>query len=1634
MKPRFISLLLAVCFFTPALEGEEPATLGPSAEDGFSLLTQASHAIDAYDLAEAERLARLGVEQTIIENGDEHPAVASALTALGRALFRQERFEEAVPHFARALAIVDRAMGKTSPAASLLAEMVMECWHRDGRAAESLAAADDALSRFREQNGADEIRLLTAHRRRGESLIALGRVEEAEASLTEALGRSHRLFGESHPGTSEVQGRLEECRRRRGEAVVPLYVGPFGSPHRLIFEGNETIPQGELQKSVFTHPPVFAASHPAAPMALYLKQLETAVSEGYRHAGFPNPEVTVEIDATANVIRLRLVEGRRYQCGKVIIRGATGIDVDELTANLTTTRASAVSEKAFERLESSMAGNLSKLGTGALGSGESLPTFVDPLVKAEISAGPGSKPPPTDDQAAVAEQIATLQKQQLPFSGTLDPVWMTGGPARFSRGAADGLHGRVRAHFFEIGRAQTEFACQTEVNETTGTVDLIIEIQDQGPASVLGTVTVTGATKNSADQIAGLAGLVSGSPMKRQTLRDATKALWQSGRFRDFKVSAQNRSPKAPEIDVSLTVVELETAPPLAEPLAPELQALVKCAAFLSSPDQWNGDLVVEWKPKAEKPRNGGTRKGVTSTVVQAAYSSGGDIVLSAASPGPPRQGFLLTLHDRSIDLVSSSPEPHLALRTSLPKTGGGMIHFGMIPGLTPGSESSLQFGAGFSSAMEEASLRLEIAVPPAFFLEKGLRSKLRTSRRRGQMTLVSDTLGRLRLDQASGRLIEWVSHDTEANTLTWRIQPNVVQKLVAETATIRKKIPESGEIEMSLLTAAGLGMWALFQSDLLDAERGVGTPPPKEGPGGGLEWLKASDSKAMPVAMRLIRAIDPVLVRVQAAILGAVGTTGTNPGSAPSFSIPVDLAAVAKGGSMLSWVGPSVFALADEYTPPDSWLWTFAREVAYITSGQTQTSETVFTDLLADPSIGPVGCLVAAQVLQRLKHPAATGFLRRATSLTRAADFRRDWKLLTDREWIGREILQAALDELERLDQKDWEALAQVLPDDWFKWLKGTAAGLTKSAGRPLADRLEPHFDSLWESVLATRVRDSALRGLGPVVPKVDPSTVAASVNADVITRQEVAAVRRMGDFFPHLRSQGLTDGGSGVSADDQTVEQLILARLARQFLVDKKIPVDESYVDEFYQKQVGASGSGSEQTFLERVGLTRSELLDLMRLNFASTVVVQQVAATVAAPTEAAVEAAKPDWARRQGRRYHLHMLALPPGAPLEKRLAWADALYDLVATDVPFESLVQAASGSLGGAHLLGACLGEDAARTFTNPWLDAVQALQPGGTTPPGIAPNGAVMMFHLVGTDESTGAGTTPSPEDVRAGLEKDAKQAAVRRFFAQARGRATIRHYKPPPAAGDASPTTLALAEFADRTLFAPGAYQALLWSRLRDGATAEATEVWNRLESIDMNEEAWKQLSAGLLDRGHADLAEKAARAALRHDPDSASSHLRLGQALAGQKNLREAEITLRRSLELRQDPETHQAMGLVLEATGRLDEAVAEWRDATAMAPEKTDFWSALSRGLEALGRRDEAKAAAKMAASTAKPEVVSPSLPTLAVASTKPGAAARMTQLADLMGLEDELRPGSTSTRKATEPLPPQPPVAPTPPPGP
>lgn len=637
-----------------------------------------------------------------------------------------------------------------------------------------------------------------------------------------------------------------------------------------------------------------------------------------------------------------------------------------------------------------------------------------------------------------------------------DADWIPGKPVPFQPNEISPLLLDVLYHLAEQGHPLA--SCETSHRLLPGGLaDLMIDIVDLGPEAVVGQVAIDGADKHSEDEIRKLAGLKLGQPVLPRDLDAAMVALWRSGRFCPFTIDSRRRGSGAREIDFHIRLCELKKVPPLSEPVTAEQQCVLKFIDWINR-GMDGEDLLLKWKQPGDPDMD-----------VTLGWS-GKDGVLIDLRISDTKQGIVASYTDDGFSFLMRDGERKLPARSAM-RLGGLKAWFHVLAS-NDELPMSVGFGAGITSLGSEGPLlqQLGIAVTPAYaYIEK---DKIQ---REGDTVLISDVV---KLDLKTGRLLGIADGSV-------RIAPGCVR---ARQDELDREIAAMEDAD-----AVALDWWEAL-SNMVEEDLPQGD-------------FSALMTEVLASSRRPVQLLDLLGKAGAFEALGELVKRGAAASEADTFDIPSDMISFTQGGTGGLLASLGFLWVVEECFPDVDWATTFSRELLLMLGGQTGHTKEVMRGLLADPSIGPLACLVCARILEKFDPASARQFLMKARLQSHPEAFRNDWQMLINsRSLLADHVRQMALT-LASFNPEQEAEVAALLPAELEAWLHDFLGTLRQRGDDALlAASISPHMDRLWNDYLGASVEDYLAERL---LPAADPKDVAATINGVPVPRFLVRLLR---------------------------------------------------------------------------------------------------------------------------------------------------------------------------------------------------------------------------------------------------------------------------------------------------------------------------------------------------------------------------------------------------------------------------------------------------------------------------------------------------------------------------------------------
>lgn len=795
--------------------------------------------------------------------------------------------------------------------------------------------------------------------------------------------------------TRRVEASAGLLRRIEPIALEPA-VGDYGDLARLAFVGNLTFTAATIRAGLLQDADFLIASHPLAPRGAYLEALRKKVLTGYQNEGFPEAQVSARLDQHAATIVVQVSEGRRYMRGGIRVTGAKAIPPTALV----------------QRLSNSY-----------------------PPSESIADLFPSMDPKDPNSRTAVDRS-----GRESPYEA---PVWKKGEPAPFAKGSLDDLSGKIAALFPEFGYFFPKLDVMVVPIASKGTAELDIEIRDAGAQGIVKEIEIVGNEKNSREQVLQYLGLKPGMRINRELLTKTEMMLLRAGRFSAYKVSLELTETHPPQVKLKIDLTEFKGAPPLFTEFSPEEKALLRMCASLGDPALRKEDFrllihLTEKSPESfeillsehggmvlfrvgETGERGIRHAAVFSSKVSALVSPALERKLVA--PAGEAQRWLSMSYELGPDQVKSSI-----------KIQWGVSGKRFAP--THGETAGFRFSARALPVACEAKLR-----------EKGTR----ISSERGILTVLSET-DRIRMDAASGRLLEWsVLEPKDKFEFRFDRQAGAFEQAWQTLEQFTSSHPNLRNPERPVSTLLTYALEAALDDHFLAAI-----------------LLKKLPLEARPrVAAAAHSLLSEHIFAPLDDIVSQLGTPG-------EFEIPLEAPESVEVAQKMagSFLAALIFKYTHEFFPPRSWPWTVLHEAVFVTGQQDKYTGLELERLYNSEETGPLGFLTIAELLKHMGSQMAKSFAEKGLTRLSAAEFRSDVRLLADGNTPLARTIQNLAAGLRELPQEEVEAVTTTLPPIAAAMLRQTVMLLRQGQGKPLSEVLAPVLDLFWDLQLRDRVQ----------------------------------------------------------------------------------------------------------------------------------------------------------------------------------------------------------------------------------------------------------------------------------------------------------------------------------------------------------------------------------------------------------------------------------------------------------------------------------------------------------------------------------------------------------------------------------
>ncbi len=309
--------------------------------------------------------------------------------------------------------------------------------------------------------------------------------------------------------------------------------------NRFHFTGNQTFTDSQLRAALVAEPDFLLANHPKSNNEQVHEVTTRLLTSGYQHAGFASPQIEVQTSPEGTTA-IQIIEGPRYHCGSVSVKGAKLVDATQLARYLTTPQ---VKQDAFPVFHET--------------NGQRVVSWIDQK---------GGRVTPSK------------------------PDWKIDSPVPF--GSEKHLKTLVQAALKTMGFASAECLVSIERNDELKQAQLTIDLSSEGPQDSIHRIIVDGCKQNQPDQVIQFLELQVGQVYDESLKHRIGEKLWNCGRFQKYSFRLDRDDSGVCTLRIALT--ETSGVPALSEPLNEVAEALLKARDWLSQCDARGDDMVFQ--------------------------------------------------------------------------------------------------------------------------------------------------------------------------------------------------------------------------------------------------------------------------------------------------------------------------------------------------------------------------------------------------------------------------------------------------------------------------------------------------------------------------------------------------------------------------------------------------------------------------------------------------------------------------------------------------------------------------------------------------------------------------------------------------------------------------------------------------------------------------------------------------------------------------------------------------------------------------------------------------------------------------------------------------------------------------------
>lgn len=795
-------------------------------------------------------------------------------------------------------------------------------------------------------------------------------------------------------------------------------VGVLGEPNRLAITGAETFSPDEIKRALSLNADYQSAADPDASLDDYLETVKELIRAGYGQAGFPDADVSVSFNADSNAVAVTVKEGPRYLAGKIRVVGSNTLPIDELTARLT--------EK--HPPKDSVARSFSKC------------------------------------EGKVVVNWTDLDEKDVKL---LDPVWCMGKPANFpiTQESHSDLDRDVADAFADLGYLFARFSVEVVPDRATGKADLVIDVADEGPRTLIGSANVIGNSINSREELLQYVAFEPGTPATQAELVRLQSKLWHSGRFIKSKVTMIRPATADDPAALQIEVLELDRATPLSKPLSREEEICLKCCEQFADPDCWDGDIVI----------SDGDEKSAATVVFSPTKGAFMDWSHRPSLSETSAEHAILLSPDEC-GLYSLSTKKKL-VTNSVRKQLVGHLAIHLADNANDAEEGRGRFEFGCHTTHDRVSqtpFSLALTFEPAFFVDLPHRPETKFTVQDGVMT-ISTPWAITRIDVASSKLIEVVLSNLseESNKETPQEHPPTDQ--IVPDSTCR-----AGQSDKVIRISFVPGEFRRRTNALQQTAADISNAYEERRPVSSLlrfvcdedavrSWLGIENQRFWQVAKWMLdKGVCEAFDRAVAKYI-ADSTSGDED---DAFRTPEPVVVSQPVDRNLAFCTACLATVADQSSPPGTWPMAIRQQAYAMLVGHGDAAARQIKRTCESDQNGPLCFLVSSAIFEYLNPVIARQMTARGLERLSVEDFRKEYPVLLDAEYPIGECLHRMAALLRESDDRQLDALCALLSAESAGAIRQWVIELRQNPDRSTDQAVPALLDALWQSGLREHVK----------------------------------------------------------------------------------------------------------------------------------------------------------------------------------------------------------------------------------------------------------------------------------------------------------------------------------------------------------------------------------------------------------------------------------------------------------------------------------------------------------------------------------------------------------------------------------